>query len=163
MSSCADRFLYTCPLLFRLSTSFSFTQIFSQFLLLLFTDHCVEFSAQIPCHNSCPAVVWSLHGCFPPLSPSEPTRGEEHLDLPFTCKKEEIRDVVISGSHGYSNCEIKKFKILQGMRKESRQVQTLDFRQAEFGLLRELVGVFPSEATLKGKVARGSWEIFKDL
>lgn len=43
LCSCADRFLYTCPLLFILSTSFSFTQIFSQFLLLLFTDHCVEF------------------------------------------------------------------------------------------------------------------------
>lgn len=58
-SSCADRFWYCCPLLFILSTSFSFTQIFSQ-LLLPFTDHQMGFSAQIPYHNSCP-VVWSLH------------------------------------------------------------------------------------------------------
>lgn len=42
--------------------------------------------------------------------------------------------MIISGSLGYNNCEIKKFKILQGMRKENCQVQTLDFRQAEFGL-----------------------------
>lgn len=103
----------------------------------------MEFSAQIPCHNSCPTLVWSLHGCCPPLSPSEPTRGEEHLDLPFTCKREEVRGVIISGSLGYSNHEIKKFKLLQGIRKESSQVQTLDFRQAGFGLFRELVGVIP--------------------
>lgn len=49
------------------------------------------------------------------------------------------------------------------MRKKSSQVQTLDFRQAEFSLFRELVGVIPWEAALKGKVAQGSWEVFKDL
>lgn len=96
LSSCADRFLSSCHLLFVLSTSFSFTQIFSQ-LLLLFTGHQMGFSAQIPYHNSCP-VVWSLHGCCPPLSPSEPTRGEEHLDLLFTRKKEIIRDVIMQSS-----------------------------------------------------------------
>lgn len=51
--------------------------------------------------------------------------------------------MIISGSLGYSNHEIKKFKLLQGIRKESSQVQTLDFRQAGFGLFRELVGVIP--------------------
>lgn len=52
--------------------------------------------------------------------------------------------MIISGSLGYSNCEIKKLKILLGMRKEGSQVQTLlDFRQAEFGLFRELIGVIP--------------------
>lgn len=50
------------------------------------------------------------------------------------------------------------------MRKEGSQVQTLlDFRQAEFGLFRELIGVIPWETALKGKVAQGSWEVFKDL
>jgi len=123
LSTCAHIFLYSCPLLFILSTSFSFTQIFSQ-LLLPFTDHHMGFSAQIPYQNSCPVVVWLLHGCCPPLSPSESTRGEEHVDLLFTCKKEMVRDVIISGSLGCSNCEIKKFKILKGMRKETSEVQT---------------------------------------
>lgn len=56
-----------------------------------------------------------------------------------------------------------KLKILKGMRKESSEAQTLDFRQAEFGLFRELVGVIPWDAALKGKVAEGNWQIFKDL
>lgn len=110
LSSSADRFLYSCPLLFTLPTSFSFIKIFSQ-LLLLFTDHHMGFFAQIPYHNSCPVVVWSLHGCCPPLSPSEPTRAEEHLDVLFTHKKEMVRDVIIIGSLGWSSCEIMKFKI----------------------------------------------------
>ena len=73
-----------------------------------------------------------------------------------------VRDVIISGSLGCSNSEIMKFKILKGMRKESSKVQTLDFRQAEFGLFRELVGVIPREAALKGEVAQGSRQDFKD-
>lgn len=67
----------------------------------------------------------------------------------------------ISNSLGCRYHEMVECEILGGERKESSRRQTLDFRRADFGTFRKLVGQTPGEASLKGKGAEVSQQALK--
>ena len=54
------------------------------------------------------------------------------------------------------------FKILRAVRGAHSKLTTLEFRRADFGLFRDLLGRVPWDKALEGRGAQGSWLIFKD-
>ena len=54
------------------------------------------------------------------------------------------------------------FKILRAVRKVHSKLTTLDFRRADFGLFRGLLGRVRWDKALEGRRAQESWLIFKD-
>uniref|UniRef100_A0A493T5Q6 Reverse transcriptase domain-containing protein n=1 Tax=Anas platyrhynchos platyrhynchos TaxID=8840 RepID=A0A493T5Q6_ANAPP len=54
-----------------------------------------------------------------------------------------------------------EFTILGGARKGTSKTAVLDFRRADFGLLRTLVGGVPWEVVLKGRGVQKGWALFK--
>ncbi|GAB0176056.1 hypothetical protein GRJ2_000070800 [Grus japonensis] len=54
-----------------------------------------------------------------------------------------------------------EFKILRAARRAHSKLTTLDFRKADFGLFRDLLGRIPWDKALEGRGARDSWLIFK--
>ncbi|GAB0210101.1 mitochondrial enolase superfamily member 1 [Grus japonensis] len=62
---------------------------------------------------------------------------------------------------GCSDHEKVEFKILRIVRRAHSKVTTLDFRRADFGLLRDLLGRVPWDKALEGRGAQDSWLIFK--
>ncbi|MCQ4021238.1 hypothetical protein FK520_26920, partial [Klebsiella pneumoniae] len=55
-----------------------------------------------------------------------------------------------------------EFKIHGAARKLHGKLSALDFRKADFGLFRDLMGQVPWEAALEGRGAQESWSIFKE-
>uniref|UniRef100_A0A8C8RGD0 Maestro heat like repeat family member 6 n=1 Tax=Pelusios castaneus TaxID=367368 RepID=A0A8C8RGD0_9SAUR len=92
----------------------------------------------------------------------EPTRGLAPLDLLLTNREELIGEVEVNGNLGSSDHEMVEFRILINGRKEKSRTHILDFRKADFGSLRELMGRVPWEADLKGKGVQDSWLYFKE-
>ncbi|XP_071881468.1 uncharacterized protein [Anas platyrhynchos] len=92
---------------------------------------------------------------------SEPTRGGALLDLLFTNREGLVEDVIVGNSLGQSDHEMVEFTILGGARKGTSKTTVLDFRRADFGLLRTLVGGVPWEAVLKGRGVQKGWALFK--
>ena len=84
------------------------------------------------------------------------------LDLVFTNKEGLVRNVKLKGSLGRSDHEMVEFKILRAMRKAHSKLATLDFRRADFGLFRDLLGRVPWDTALEGRGAQESWLIFRD-
>ena len=56
-----------------------------------------------------------------------------------------------------------EFKILRAARRAHSKLSTLDFRRADFGLFRDLLGGVPWDTALEGRGAQESWLIFKLL
>jgi len=56
-----------------------------------------------------------------------------------------------------------EFSILQKVRREVSRTATLDFRRADFGLLRCLIDRVPWEAVLTGKGVQEGWTCFKKV
>ncbi|GAB0190300.1 mitochondrial enolase superfamily member 1 [Grus japonensis] len=54
-----------------------------------------------------------------------------------------------------------EFKILRAARRAHSKLTTLDFRRADFGLFRDLLGRIPWDKVLEGRGAQDSWLIFK--
>lgn len=54
-----------------------------------------------------------------------------------------------------------EFKILRATRKVYRKLTTLDFRKADFGLLRDLPHSVSWNAALEGRGTQESWLVFK--
>ncbi|GAB0203892.1 mitochondrial enolase superfamily member 1 [Grus japonensis] len=54
-----------------------------------------------------------------------------------------------------------KFKILRAARSVHNKLTALDFRRADFGLFRDLLGRIPWDKALEGRGAQDSWLIFK--
>ena len=92
---------------------------------------------------------------------SEPTRGGAPLDLLFTKREGLVGDVVVGSCLGQSGHEMVEFSILGEARKGTRKTAVLDFRRADFELLRTLVGRGPWEAVLKGRGVQEGWALFK--
>uniref|UniRef100_A0A8B9ZFV9 Reverse transcriptase domain-containing protein n=1 Tax=Anas platyrhynchos TaxID=8839 RepID=A0A8B9ZFV9_ANAPL len=92
---------------------------------------------------------------------SEPTRGGALLDLLFTNREGLVEDVIVGNSLGQSDHEMVEFSILGGARKGTSKTTVLDFRRADFRLLRTLVGGVPWEAVLKGRGVQEGWVLFK--
>ncbi|GAB0208053.1 hypothetical protein GRJ2_003271000 [Grus japonensis] len=92
---------------------------------------------------------------------SEPTRGGASLDLLFTNREGLVGDVVVGGRLGLSNHEMIEFSIHGKVRRGISKTTTMDFRRADFGLLRTLVERVPWETVLKGKGVQEGWAFFK--
>ncbi|GAB0203792.1 mitochondrial enolase superfamily member 1 [Grus japonensis] len=83
------------------------------------------------------------------------------LDLVLTNKEGLVGDVKLKGSLGCSDHEMVEFRILRAARRVHRKLTTLDFRRADFGLFRDLLGRIPWDNALEGRGAQDSWLIFK--
>ncbi|GAB0207196.1 hypothetical protein GRJ2_003185200 [Grus japonensis] len=91
----------------------------------------------------------------------EPTRRGAMLDLVLTNKEGLVGDVKLKGSLGCSDHEMVEFRILRAARRARSKITTLDFRRADFGLFRDLLGRIPWDKALEGRGAQDSWLIFK--
>ncbi|GAB0176173.1 calcium-independent phospholipase A2-gamma [Grus japonensis] len=83
------------------------------------------------------------------------------LDLILTNKEGLVGDVKLKGSLGCSDHEMVEFRILRAARRVCSKLTTLDFRGADFGLFRDLLGRIPWDKALEGRGAQDSWFIFK--
>ncbi|GAB0209810.1 mitochondrial enolase superfamily member 1 [Grus japonensis] len=83
------------------------------------------------------------------------------LDLVLTNKEGLVGDVKLKGSLGCSDHEMVEFRVLRAARRVHSKVTTLDFRRADFGLFRDLLGRIPWDKVLEGREAQDSWLIFK--
>ncbi|GAB0179904.1 hypothetical protein GRJ2_000455700 [Grus japonensis] len=83
------------------------------------------------------------------------------LDLILTNKEGLVGDVKLKGSLGCSDHEMVEFKILRAARRAHSKLTTLDFRTADFGLFRDLIGRVAWEKVLEGRGAQDSWLVFK--
>ena len=100
---------------------------------------------------------------FLPQPVSEPTREGAPLDLSFTNRGGLARHGMAGGRLGQSDHEIMiEFSILAEARRGVSRTATLDFRRADFGLLRRLVDRVPWEAALKGKGVQEGWTFVKE-
>ena len=68
----------------------------------------------------------------------------------------------VKGSLGCSDHEMVEFKILRAARRVHSKLATLDFRRADFGLLRDLLVRIPWDKALEERGAQESWSVFKD-
>ncbi|GAB0206600.1 mitochondrial enolase superfamily member 1 [Grus japonensis] len=91
----------------------------------------------------------------------EPTRRGAMLDLVLTNKEELVGNVKLKGSLSCSDHEMVEFRILRAARRARSKLTTLDFRRADFGLFRDLLGRIPWDKALEGRGAQDSWLIFK--
>ena len=91
----------------------------------------------------------------------EPMRRGATLDLVLTNKQGLMGNVKLKGSLGCSDHEMVEFKILRAARRVHSKLTTLDFRRADFGLFRDLLGRIPWDKALEGRGAQDSWLIFK--
>ncbi|GAB0182547.1 hypothetical protein GRJ2_000720000 [Grus japonensis] len=91
----------------------------------------------------------------------EPTRRGAMLDLILTNKEGLVGDVKLKGSLGCSDHKMVEFRILRAARRACSKLTTLDFRRADFGLFRDLLGRIPWDKVLEGRGAQDSWLVFK--
>ncbi|GAB0207747.1 hypothetical protein GRJ2_003240400 [Grus japonensis] len=91
----------------------------------------------------------------------EPMRRGAMLDLILTNKEGLVGDVKLKGSLGCSDHEMVEFRILRAARRANSKLTTLDFRRADLGLFRDLLGRIPWGKALEGRGAQDSWLIFK--
>ncbi|GAB0205877.1 mitochondrial enolase superfamily member 1 [Grus japonensis] len=91
----------------------------------------------------------------------EPTRRGVLLDLVLTKKGGQVEDVKVGGSLGCSDHEMVEFRILRGRSRAVSRITTLDFRRANFGLFKDLLGRIPWVKVLEGGGVQESWSVFK--
>ncbi|GAB0179465.1 hypothetical protein GRJ2_000411800 [Grus japonensis] len=91
----------------------------------------------------------------------ELTRRGAVLDLVLTNKEGLVGDMKLKGSLGCSDHEMVEFRILRTARRARSKLATLDFRRADFGLFRDLLGRVPWDKALEGRGAQDSWLVFK--
>ena len=83
------------------------------------------------------------------------------MDLVLT-NAESFRDVKIGGSLGCSDHALVEFVIWRNAGLAKSRVCTLNFRRANFWLLKKLLSGILWEAVLKGMGTEKSWQLFKD-
>ena len=89
------------------------------------------------------------------------TKSDAIRDLVLTNKEGLVGNVKLKGSLGCSDHEMVAFKILKAVRRVHSKLTTLDFRRADTGLFRHLLGRVPWEKALEGRGAQESYLIFK--
>ncbi|GAB0209349.1 hypothetical protein GRJ2_003400600 [Grus japonensis] len=92
----------------------------------------------------------------------EPMRRGAMLHLVLTNKEGLVGNVKLKGSLGCSDHKMVEFKILRAARRVHSKLTTLDFRRADFGLSRDLLGRVPWDKAPEGRGAQASWLVFKD-
>ncbi|GAB0205489.1 hypothetical protein GRJ2_003014500 [Grus japonensis] len=83
----------------------------------------------------------------------ESTRRGAMLDLLLTNKEGLVGDVKLKGSLGCSDHKMVEFRILRATRRVHSKLTALDFRRADFGLFRDLLGRMPWDKALEGRGA----------
>ncbi|GAB0177486.1 hypothetical protein GRJ2_000213900 [Grus japonensis] len=73
----------------------------------------------------------------------KPMRRGVLLDLVLKNKEGLVEDVKVGGSLGCSDHEMVEFRILHGRSRAISRITTLDFRRANFGLFKDLLGRIP--------------------
>ncbi|GAB0179436.1 mitochondrial enolase superfamily member 1 [Grus japonensis] len=81
------------------------------------------------------------------------------LDLILTNKEDLVGDVKLKGDLGCSDHDMVEFRILRAARRAHSKLTTLDFRRADFGLFRDLLGRIPWDKALEGRGAQDSWYV----
>ncbi|GAB0188273.1 hypothetical protein GRJ2_001292600 [Grus japonensis] len=81
----------------------------------------------------------------------EPMRRDAMLDLVLTNREGLVGNAKVKGSLGCSDHEIVEFKILRAVRRAHSKLTNLDFRIADFGLFRDLLGRVPWDKALQGR------------
>jgi len=84
------------------------------------------------------------------------------LDLVITNKEGLVGNVKVKGSLGCSDHEMVQFKILRAVRWVRSNLATLDFRRADSGLLRDLLGRIPWDKVPEGRGDQERWSVLKD-
>jgi len=92
----------------------------------------------------------------------EPARRGAMLDLVLTNKEGLVGKVKAKGSLDCSDHEIVEFKILRAVSRVHNKLTALDFRRADSGLFRDLLGRVPWDKALEGRGAKKNSLIFKD-
>ncbi|GAB0206090.1 hypothetical protein GRJ2_003074600 [Grus japonensis] len=92
----------------------------------------------------------------------EPRRRGAMLDLVLTNKERLVGNVKLTGSLVCSDHEMVEFRILRAVRRAYTKLTTLDFRRADFGLFRDLLGRIPWDKALEGRGTQESWLVFMD-
>jgi len=69
--------------------------------------------------------------------------------------------VKVGSSPGCSDHEMVEFRILYGGSRAVSGIKTLDFRRANFGLFKDLLGGIPWGTALEGRGVQESWSLFK--
>jgi len=72
-----------------------------------------------------------------------------------------VEHVKVGGSLSCSDDEMVKFRILCGGSSVISMIETLDFRRANFGLFKDLLGGIPWVRALEGRGVQESWSLFK--
>ncbi|GAB0193896.1 hypothetical protein GRJ2_001854900 [Grus japonensis] len=91
----------------------------------------------------------------------EPKRRGAMLDLVLSNKEGLVGDVKLKGSLGCSDHEMVEFKIPRAVRRVHSKLTALDFRRADLGLFRDLLGRIPWDKALEGRGTQDSWLVFK--
>jgi len=91
----------------------------------------------------------------------EPTRRGALLDLVLMNKEGLVEDVKAGGSLSSSDHEMVNFRILRGGSRVISKIKTLDFKRANFGLFRDLLGEIPWVRALEGRGVQQSWSLYK--
>ena len=72
-----------------------------------------------------------------------------------------VDDVHVRGSLGCSDHEVVEFRIPRGGSRAVSSITALDFRRANFGLFKDLLGGIPWIRALEGRGLQESWSLFK--
>ncbi|PKU29548.1 glycerol kinase [Limosa lapponica baueri] len=113
-------------------------------------------------HKQSRRFLKSIKNSFSTQVIEEPMRRGALMDLIFTNKEGLIWDVKVKGSLGCSDHEM-EFRILRGGSRAKNKLTTLDFRRADFGLFRDLLGRVPWDKALERRGAQENWlMIFKN-
>jgi len=99
----------------------------------------------------------SFNGNFLMQVLEEPTRKGTLLDPVLTNKEGLVEDMKAGGSLSCSDHEMVNFRILRGGSRVISRIKTLDFRRANFGLSKELLGGIPWVRALEGRGVQESW------
>jgi len=86
----------------------------------------------------------------------EPTRRGALLDLVLTNKEGLVEDMKVGGRLGGSDHEMVNFQILRGGSRAISRITTLDFRRANFGLFKELLGGIPWVRAPEGRGSKSA-------
>ena len=83
------------------------------------------------------------------------------LDPVLTNREVLVEDVKTVHSLGCSDPEMVEFRVLRGGSTAVSRITTLDFRRANFGLFKNLLGGIPWVRALEGRVVQESYSLFK--
>ena len=91
----------------------------------------------------------------------QPTRRGALLDLVLMNKDGLVEDVKVGGSLSSSDHEMVNFRTLCGGSRAISRIKTLDFRRANFGRFKDLLGGIPWVRALESRGVQESCLLFK--